>query len=150
MIDLMPIELMIQKTGISAYIRQRKQLAVPFQTTGKMVIPHLQYWVNLINDYNIMTPITDTCNTRVWEKTYNVNLQSLKGGRKHLRHSEFTIYTDGSKKAEGTGGGFVVYYYNKKSCTHTVLKCKNMQQYIKQNWKPYTRHVNIWMIITTL
>ena len=37
MIDLMPIELMIQKTGISAYIRLRGQLSVPFQATGKMV-----------------------------------------------------------------------------------------------------------------
>ena len=41
-------------------------------------------------------------------KTYNVNLESLKGGKKHLRHSEYTIYTDGSKKQEGAGGGFVV------------------------------------------
>ena len=112
MIDLMPIELMIKKTGISAYIRLRRQLAVPFQVTGKMVIPHLQYWNNLINEYNIETPITDTCNTRVWEKRYNVNLESLKDGKKHLRHSEYTIYTDGSKKKEGTGGGFVVYNYN--------------------------------------
>ena len=74
-----------------------------------MVTPHLQYWDNLINDYNIETPVTDTCNTRVWKKTYNVNLESLKGVKKHLRQSEFTIYTDGSKNEEGTGGGFVVY-----------------------------------------
>ena len=64
---------------------------------------------NLITDFNIKTPLTDACNTRVWEKTYNVNLESIKGGKKHLRHSEYTIYTDGSKKQEGTGGGFVVY-----------------------------------------
>ena len=38
---------------------------------------------------------------------------------KHLRHSEYKIYTDGSKKAEGTGGGFVVYYYNKIIHTHS-------------------------------
>ena len=120
MIDLMLIELMIQKTGISAYIRLKKQLAIPFQTMGKKMTPHLQYWENMINDYSINTPITDSCNARVWEKTYNVNLESLKGGKKHLRHSEYTIYTDGSKKAEGTGGGFVVYHYNK--ILHTQLQ----------------------------
>ena len=49
-------------------------------------------------------------------KTYNVNLE---GGKKHLRHSEYTIYTDGSKKAEGTGGGFVMYHYNKLIYTHS-------------------------------
>ena len=98
MIDLMPIELMIQKTGISAYIRLKKQLATPFQTEGKMATPHLQYWQNLIIDFNIKTPVTDLCSERVWEKTYNVNMESLKGGKKHLRHSEYTIYTDGSQK----------------------------------------------------
>ena len=37
MIDLMPIELMIQKMDISAYIRLKRQFSVPFQATGKMV-----------------------------------------------------------------------------------------------------------------
>ena len=55
----------------------------------------------------------------VWEKTYNVNLESLKGDKKHLRHSEYTIYTDGSKKQEGTGGGFVIYNYNKQIHTQS-------------------------------
>ena len=96
LIDLMPIELMIQKTGISAYIRLRRQLATPFETTGK-IKPHLQYWDNLITEYNITTPTTDACNTRVWEKTYNVNFESLKGGKKHLRHSEY-IQTEARNK----------------------------------------------------
>ena len=109
----MPIELMIQKAGISAYIRLKTQLANPFDTKTKTK-PHLQYWENLIAELSIETPLTDACNERVWEKTYNVNLESLKGGKKHLRHSEYTIYTDGSKKQEGTGGGFVIYNYNKQ------------------------------------
>ena len=50
---------------------------------------------------------------------YNVNLESLNGGKKHLRHSEYTIYTDRSKKQEGTGGGFVVYNYNKQIHTQS-------------------------------
>ena len=33
------------------------------------------------NRIELATPITDACNTRVWEKTYNVNLESLKGGK---------------------------------------------------------------------
>ena len=67
MIDLMPIELMVQKTGISAYISLKEQLSTPFDIKGKGTL-HLQYWENLISDYNIKTMITDTCNTRVWEK----------------------------------------------------------------------------------
>ena len=53
------------------------------------------------------------------KKTYNVILESLKGGKKHLRHSESTIYTDGSKKEEGVGGGFVLYNYNKAIHTYS-------------------------------
>ena len=75
---------------------------------------------NLSNNTHFFVPlVTDTCNTRVWEKTYNVNLESLKGGKKHLRHSEYTIYTDGSKKQERTGGGFVIYNYNKQIHTQS-------------------------------
>ena len=70
---------MIQKTGISAYIRLKTQLATPFDVKTKTK-PHLQYWDNLITEFGIRTPITDACSTRVWEKTYNVNLESLKGG----------------------------------------------------------------------
>ena len=44
MIDLMPIELMVQKAGISAYIRLKTQLAIPFTKTGSMITPRLQYW----------------------------------------------------------------------------------------------------------
>ena len=63
----MPIELMIQKTGISAYTRLKDQVATPFDTKGKGT-PHLQYWENLIAEYNIKNPIIDACNSRVWEK----------------------------------------------------------------------------------
>ena len=86
-----------------------------------MTIPHLHYWENLICDYNIKTPITDSCSESVWEKTYNVNMESLKGGKKHLRHSEYTIYTIYKQKKEGTGGGFVIYHYKKPIYTHLSL-----------------------------
>ena len=47
------------------------------------------------------------------KKPYNVNLESLKGGSKHHRHLEYSIYTDSTKNNEGTGGRFVVYHYKK-------------------------------------
>ena len=70
MIDLMPIELMIQKVGISAYIRLQKQLPTPFQVIGKTAKPYLHYWETLIKDYHIKIPYTDTCNVRVLEKNH--------------------------------------------------------------------------------
>ena len=35
------------------------------------------------------------------------------------------------------------------SYTHTASRWKTMQQYTKLNWKPYTKHVSIWMITMT-
>ena len=104
--DIMPIELMIQKDGISAYLRLKPQLEVQSAAQNKKYIPHLQYWENPIEEYKIKLPMTDLCNTRVWEKIYNVHLESLEGGSKYLRHSEYTVYTDGSKKEEGMGEAY--------------------------------------------
>ena len=117
MIDLIPIELMIQKSGISTYIRLRHQLEQHTQSTLPKFKPHLSYWEQLIHELDIGLIHTDKCSARVWEKTYNVNMESLNGKSKHRQHSEYTIYTDGSKKKEGTGGGFVVYY--NKNLIHT-------------------------------
>ena len=67
---------MIQKVGISAYIRLKSQLNNPCAALNTRHVPHMQYWEKLIKEYNIKMPQTDECNERVWEKTYNVNLDS--------------------------------------------------------------------------
>ena len=93
--DLIPIDLMIQKVGLAAYLRLKSQLNTPCAAMNVKHLPHMQYWEKLIKEYKKKMSSTDICNTRVREKTYNVNLESLKGGSKHLRHSEYIIYTDG-------------------------------------------------------
>ena len=66
------------------------------------------------------------------KKTYNVNLESFKGRKKYLRHSEYTIYTDGSKnipftlmevkrKKEQEEDSW--YTTTRKKYTRTVSKC---------------------------
>ena len=117
MIDLIPIELMIQKTGISTYIRLKQQLEQHTRSSHPKFKPHLSYWEQQICDLNTTTTHTDKCAAKVWEKHYNVNMESINGKSKHRQHSEYTIYTDGSKKREGTGGGFVVHH--KKNPIHT-------------------------------
>ena len=43
----------------------------------------------------------DACNNRVWEKTYNVNLESLKGG-KNIQDIQSTPYIQmGAKNRRG-------------------------------------------------
>ena len=73
--------------------------------------------MNTILKCQLLTHVTQECG-----KTYNVNLENLKGGKKHLRLSDYTVYTDGSKKKEGTGGGFVVYHIIQQNHTHIQLQ----------------------------
>ena len=51
MIDLLPIELMIQKVDISAYIRLKSQLSNPCAALNTRHIRHMQYWEKLIKEY---------------------------------------------------------------------------------------------------
>ena len=41
---------MIQKLGISAYIRLKKQLVNPVAAQNTRYIPHLHYWEKLMED----------------------------------------------------------------------------------------------------
>ena len=62
MIDLMPIDLMIQEVGISVYIRLKSQLNTPCAVLNTKHIPHMQFWEKLIAQYDIKMPNTDLCN----------------------------------------------------------------------------------------
>ena len=96
--DIMPIELMIQKDGISAYLRLKPQLEVQSAAQNKKYIPHLQYWENPIEEYEIKLPKTDLCNVSL-EKDIQC-IESLKRGTKHLRFKTSTkcIQTEVKKR----------------------------------------------------
>ena len=67
MIDLISIDLMIQKVGLSACLRLKSQLNTPCAAMNVRHIPHMQYWGRLIKEYDIKLPSTDICNTRDWK-----------------------------------------------------------------------------------
>ena len=98
-------------------MRLKNQLSPPAVSHSSRKIAHLKYWVDLTQKYNLTNINTDACSERIWDKSYIINLDSLKGGLKHIQHSEYTIYTDDSKKREGTGCGFVLYH--RKTKIHT-------------------------------
>jgi ribonuclease HI len=114
LVDLMPIDLMVKKTGLAAYCRLKRVLPSPcmyINYRNKLhSTPHLQYWEDQIGKLNLNMQTTDQCEETIWEKSYHVNLDSFDGDKKHRKHSEYTAYTDGSKTDYGTGAGFVVYH----------------------------------------
>ena len=54
----------------------------------------------------------DTCDMTIDDRITKINLESFDGRHKHIRKSQFTVYTDGSKTADGVGAGFVIYRHN--------------------------------------
>jgi len=125
LVDLLPADLMVTKTGLAAYCRLRRVLPSPcmhISYKNKLhSTPHLQYWEDQTNKLNLCIQATDQCEETIWEKSYHVNLDSFDGDKKHRKHSEYTAYTDGSKTDYGTGAGFVLYH-KKEVISHSSIK----------------------------
>ena len=56
------------------------------------------------------------------EKKFNVNLESFDGKMKHLRMSEYNVYTDGSRIDGQCGAGYSIYKYK----TNIASNCANL------------------------
>ena len=115
-VDLIPLDLVIKQQGCAAYIRLHRVLSPPVVnvavTTKSHNKPHLQHWVDTLDDWSLGIQPVDHCEEMMWEKSFHINIDSFDGHKKHRKHSEYTAYTDGSKTTEGTGAGFVIYHKN--------------------------------------
>ena len=81
-------------------------------------VSHLQYWSNLINQFEIQYPDTDKCNLINWTKNFNINIpqdHKTDSFKNSLIQSQYTVYTDGSKTKTGTGAGYVIYLKQEKN-----------------------------------
>ena len=127
MFDLVPLHLHIQELAISAYNRLEAVIGVPWEPVNRTKkAPHLWYLKQLLDKYCLTLPATDACQENIWDRNFVINTDSFDGTRKHRQHSEYTIYTDGSKTSGGVGAGFVVYY--RKELIHTgsvITDCIN-------------------------
>ena len=65
MVDLIPIDIMIKKTGISSFIRLKNQLSPPAKSYSPRKVPHLQYWEDATKKYELKNVNTDACSDRV-------------------------------------------------------------------------------------
>ena len=62
----------------------------------------------------------DRCDTTIYDRNTNINLTSFDGKPAHSKKAETTIYTDGSKREDGVGSGFVLYHKNKRMHTESI------------------------------
>ena len=113
--DLLPLELMIQKTGLSTHRRLKKYTPLTWSGTNKAnkQISHLKHWENLKDEYELQYPETDRIKQFNWGRKYQIKTETFGAQYKDsLIHSQYTFYTDGSKTKTGTGAGFVMYNFN--------------------------------------
>jgi len=73
LVDLLPADLMVTKTGLAAYCRLRRVLPSPcmhISYKNKLhSTPHLQYWEDQTNKLNLCIQATDQCEETIWEKS---------------------------------------------------------------------------------
>ena len=74
---------------------------------------HVSRWKRISEEAGINDTTLDSINITYRERKFHVNKDSFAGHTKHLRRTEYNIYTDGSKLDGKCGTGFAIYRGNK-------------------------------------
>ena len=62
----------------------------------------------------------DRCQVTTSIRNYHVILGTFQTNSSSVKHSEYTIYTDGSKTDNGVGSGFVIYHKHERIHTDSI------------------------------
>ena len=110
--DVTPIVKFIQLTALKTYVRLGQCFIMDWDgqaKTKRHSVSHRLYLCKLAADWGIESSRTDEIRDTVGSLLFRVNTDSLKGGKKHLRPSQFNLFTDGSRTRDGVGSGVVLY-----------------------------------------
>ena len=108
----MPLHIFIQGTGLSSFIRLTPQIENQnsyFNSKLCKIKGHIFRWQKIQKSAGLTDLRSDYLNDTLREKLFSVNLESFGGDKKHLRHTECNIYTDGSKLDYQCGAGYAIY-----------------------------------------
>ena len=115
-LDVMPLHLFCLQSALGSRIRQNDILKLDWDGMSNNKLhntSHLKYWNMKLSEHGLNVNETDRCNTLRWNTGFKINRDSFSGHAKHRIHTQFNIYTDGSKQDGGVGSGFVIYNRNK-------------------------------------
>ena len=115
MLDIMPIHLFCLQEALSAKVRLDDVLDLDWSGSNKNKLrntSHLKYWEAKIDEHNIPINARDGCLHRKYKQTYEVNMDSFDGLRKHRHLSQYNVYTDGSSTKTGVGSGYAIFRRN--------------------------------------
>ena len=115
--DIMPLELFCQQEALAARCRLNDIVDIGWDGTNKNkthATSHLRAWANLLQQYEINPDVNDACGVVKWNAEFRVNTDSFKGDAKHRSLTQFNVFTDGSRKENQTGCGFVIYHHKRE------------------------------------
>ena len=118
---ILPLHLFIKQTGALTFARLHHLLPCGWDSTikaKKHSIPHRRYWEGIFQKWNITLGEDDYCNNPAGNKNFQVCTDSFNGGAKFKKHTQFNLYTDGSKIEDKVGWGFVMYHNQDKTKSH--------------------------------
>ena len=108
--DLPPLDLITKYEGLAAVARN-KHIMIDNERNARNTNGHLLYWLNTASSLGIRIDDTDAIKADLWDRKYIVNQNSFSNKGKPI-HSQYTIYTDGSKTDDHVGSGYVIYHGN--------------------------------------
>ena len=112
MLDVMPLHLFCQREGTAARIRLKEVIGRDWEGTCDRkthAISHMRHWDNVLEQYKINLSNTDACSLVKWNAGFHINRDSFDGKAMHRGLTQYNVYTDGSRKSEQSGAGYVIY-----------------------------------------
>ena len=77
-------------------------------------------WNNIAKKADLLATHTDIINESYRTKLFKINTDSFNGGNKHLKRSQFNIYTDGSKLEGKCRAGYSIYKFRNQVHANSV------------------------------
>ena len=111
-LDVMPLHLHCRAEGLAARVRLDSVLEFGWDGQNKKKThsqSHLRHWQLMLEAHNINVNHSDQCNLVYWNTLYRVCRDSFSGAAKFRTPTQYNVFTDGSRKEEQTGAGFVIY-----------------------------------------
>ena len=111
-LDVMPLHLFCRQEALAARIRLDDVIKFGWNGANENKThnrSHLRHWEDRMNDYQMTISHGDRCNITSWNNVFKINRDSFDGRAKHRTHTQYNIYTDGSRYNDQAGSGFVIY-----------------------------------------
>ena len=113
MLDVAPLHLHCIREGMAARTRLNDVVELDWEGVHPKnkthAISHLKYWETALREGKIIPNNHDQHRTIRWNSRFHINLDSFGGQAKHRQLTEINAFTDGSRKNEQTGLGYVIY-----------------------------------------